>query len=219
MSYFDGIKADLLNVPDDAVKVWLAPLADGGYGWPPPKSDGGKWRCALLNKTLDYWQKTTWLRIEHPLDWRSISLGSRHSINGLIEAHISNVQNEYSKIYNSAARFQNISTHMRLHGVLPQPAAMMQTFSGLEIIDGNHRLAALVALRLLWERMPEKMVEANIAKPADKQPILLVTPPAEGTYEIDELTAYYEEWARGFGEEAPSPKRTFRLPHPNDSER
>lgn len=200
---FQKIKKSLPNVPDEVLHLWLVPIAEGGYGWPPPEYDLGKWRYVLALKSLDYWNKVRWEKIKHRFDNASIFamtdnplIGS--SVAGIIEAHTQQKTNAFSNLVDGKARFFSLVEYVLEHRTLPAPPIILQSTKGLEIIDGNHRLAALTHARSLIEDT------AKNASPSQKGRVQIydehdawkAIAPNEGDYTPNPLSAHQEAVTR-----------------------
>lgn len=206
---FDAIKADLPNLPDEVISMWLLPMAMAGKGWPPDPHGLGSWRYILGLKSLDYWRKTQWDQTTHSLEFNTLCPETRISLDHLFRAHALGEKNEYSNLKDGKERFNSVFQYVRSHGVIPRPAIIRHKENGLSLLDGNHRVSALTAARVFWRN--EASRHAIACSPQELQPVWVVTGPVEGKYEPDPVTAYHDKIAR---EGAPIPirKRTLRLP-------
>lgn len=212
---FEEIKESLPNFPEEIISAWLLPIAESGYGWPPVGGMSCKWRYALARQSLDYWQKTKWEKQPLPLGPKDFKQLSQQSIAGIIEGHIKNQHNIYSNIQNSRERFFRLLGYVYEHGTLPVAPIVMSEEGALELIDGNHRMAALTFARLLWNHPKHKaeMIKAGYTLPFEQHETWLITPPAEGEYipdaQTEAINIQYKKWLE---EKAKRPKKTFRVP-------
>lgn len=139
------IAADLPNIPEEVVEIWLLPHYNRFKVWPPTLDS--EWRFVLgRGRDLKYLRSTSWRRelvdlspsLFSPLGWRAI--------HGLFVTHILHRVTEYSVMTDSFDRFQSCVQYLRENGVFPKPVILNDTASGFEVWDGNHRLTAFFYL-------------------------------------------------------------------------
>jgi hypothetical protein len=195
---FNKIKESLPNLPDDVISSWLVPIAEGGYGWPPTAVGLGNWRYVLCRKSLDYWRKTIWKNEKVTLEEKELCPSSIVSVRGLIGTYVFNQINEYSNLENGPLRFQRLLEFIHENGTLPVPPVMKRQQNGLETLDGNHRVAALVYIRALWRHEQHKpsLLKEGYTIPTDTHTTWTFIPPQEGQYIPDPLTAEQDRVAR-----------------------
>ncbi|MGM0582956.1 MAG: hypothetical protein ACQETL_19925 [Bacteroidota bacterium] len=138
---FESIKKDLPYFPDQVIKDWLLPFAQD-EGWPPTAE---RWQYLLKEKNLDRWRSASWELKE--LDFSKLVLSPRcmASLYALVRAYTLGEDNEYSRALGERGKER---FHIQLHylidyGVFPSPPVLIDHGEGLEIMDGNHRVAAL----------------------------------------------------------------------------
>ncbi len=112
-------------------------------GWPP---SGIEWQGFLLGESIEYWQQLSWDEAQmtlKPSDLGPMSLRIAVQIieaaqgkNNLISAYISNTRE----------RFQSSLQFVIEHRSLPSKVLLLRGPDGLEVIEGNHRIAALLAV-------------------------------------------------------------------------
>jgi hypothetical protein len=140
------IKADLPHWPDDIIDQWLLKLANRGSdtGWPPPEPlDGHAWKYILGKRTLPWWKNVSWELVDHDLDFDTLTQASKRIVNQMIDAHVNDIANAYSRLPDSKARFESAAVYIAENGTFPKPLIVMQIKDGLSVIDGNHRATAL----------------------------------------------------------------------------
>lgn len=181
--WFQQIKADLPGWPEEVIRLWIDPIANS-YGWPPPMPDLGAWRYALGVKGLDFWNAVRWERVDRPLTFEDFCAGSRGSIHGLLNTYVLKVKNEYSNLENGQVRFDSAFAACVQLGKFPYPVILLQSTDGLELIDGNHRVAALVYYQKLRKSpVHSKMFNEKAAEISLEQPVWIGVPPEPGTYQ------------------------------------
>jgi hypothetical protein len=146
---FNAIKKDLPNFPDQIIKDWLEPFAED-EGWPPAAE---RWRYLLKETDLDRWRSVNWKLEEHDFTRLSLSLSCMASLRALLRAYVEGEDNEYFQALGERGKERfHIQLHQLIdHGVFPSPPVLVDHGEGLEIMDGNHRIAALCA----WHQLRE----------------------------------------------------------------
>ena len=146
--HIEQVKRDLPNFPEEVINLWLTHYADA-LGWPP--SPYGRWPLILEGKPLAHWQSVRWSREDRPLDGSSLTPICQHWISLMIDVYVFRRVNEYSdrhtpeEINDGRQRFEDAMAYLVRHGTLPKPIVVTIHPDGLNITDGNHRVAALVA--------------------------------------------------------------------------
>lgn len=138
---FDAIKEDLPNFPDQVIKDWLEPFAQD-EGWPPTAE---RWINLLKDTNLNRWGSVRWQLKEQDFSSLALSPGCMLSLGALVRAYAAGEDNEYSRVLGEKGRERfRIQLHQLIdHGVFPSPPILVDHGEGLEIMDGNHRVAAL----------------------------------------------------------------------------
>ena len=147
----EHIKNDLPNFPDRVIETWLLPIAREGYGWPPDPVTLGKWFYVLHKLGLDHWRQTVWTRDRHPLTIETMTPSSLDAINGIIQAYLMNIPNAYANLVDGRKRFNSLTGYVRKNGLLPVPPVLILKDEGVYFLDGNHSVAALESVRVLWK--------------------------------------------------------------------
>jgi hypothetical protein len=127
--------------------MWLAPLVSH-YGWPfdchdePPK--GSNWFYALGRIKLKDWQTFRWKL--HEIDFASTPLSpySTIAIQSMVKRCVGGLETEIAEVAGSEERFRACADFIRKNGRIPKPVVGIVRNGHLEIVDGTHRLAALV---------------------------------------------------------------------------
>lgn len=139
---FDEIRRDLPNIPEEAVQLWIEPLAQKN-GW--PVSDG--WDMRITGEPFSFWNDAIWEKTRLDLTQIEFSRGHKNMMRGLHDAYISGVQNDYWRLLGNdgKTRFQRAFHFVVRNQVFPQPPILLLNEMGqYEALDGNHRFLAYV---------------------------------------------------------------------------
>lgn len=173
---FESIKQDLPNFPDEVIRDWIEPFAQD-EGWPPTAA---RWRNLLKETDLDRWRSVSWELKDQDFSALVLSPSCTASLGALLRAYIGGEDNEYSQALGERGkeRFHTQLHQLIDHGVFPSPPVLVDHGEGLEIMDGNHRIAALCA----WSQWKEnaKFLEKLGKEP---KPLKALQPVWVGTFE------------------------------------
>jgi hypothetical protein len=163
------IKKDLPDWPDDVIEQWLLYFAnEPDCGWPPPEPLGKhRWARILGGRPLSWWKEVIWEKETVKCDVARLSNKSRGIARGMI------AEIDAGKADASTKKRFNDSFHFILNNsAFPKPILAMKVPSGLEVVDGNHRMAAFCAL----QRMPDaKFAQLKLKKAALAQEVWIGT--------------------------------------------
>ncbi len=138
----------LANMPDELFGLYMEPLIKE-YGWPftsPESPTNMPWWQLFDGLPFKTICQLSWERKEFPFSFGLFHRYARTQILGLISTHIFCINNEYSSIPNTEARFRRTRDFIARTGRMPVPVVLIQDPGGLRILDGNHRLAAMASL-------------------------------------------------------------------------
>jgi hypothetical protein len=138
---FDMIKQSLPNFPDEIIETWLLPYALM-LGWPPipqhKKDPNNRWRYILTKKDLTYWQNIEWKLELVNISKSCLDDNSKQQIMIILspdgELHTPENLNKVIGIANFL--FENIK--------LPHPPIALRNNEKIYLVDGNHRVCALL---------------------------------------------------------------------------
>lgn len=168
------------NMPDPVFDIWLAPLIETG-GWPftflKQSTANTGWHRLLDGVSLESIARRVWTRHVIPCSLDAFDHMAIQTILGICAAHIPDwpaiipnlspdqVRNLLSilrglKGGQASASFKRSRSYVYEHGKLHTPAVLLQEPSGLKIMDGNHRLAAMFSL----PRYETRYIDAWIGK-------------------------------------------------------
>ena len=143
-------KRVLNKMPNEVFDIYIAPIVRV-YGWTFTNKHSptsfSTWSGVFGKQSLETIANLDWKRREislggslfHPRSQKLIGILYGECVKG--KARITNVAN-------SQARFDRIRSFVKRTGRLPAPVILMKSYSGLLILDGHHRIAALLSLRL-----------------------------------------------------------------------
>lgn len=133
-------------MPAELRDMWLGPIAEE-YGWPFQSLDdstqGTRWRYVLPKMTLREVSELVWVLERIDLATKPFTPGSLDAVKGLIQQHVLGLDTLYANLANTQERFRACASFIREHGDLPAPIAVIDTGAAYDLLDGNHRLAAL----------------------------------------------------------------------------
>lgn len=135
------------HMPDTVFESWLAPFIEQ-IGWSFESLDAdlssSRWKYLLGLIPLSVWHGCTWslvklniaaVRINPSSQWAYQSIID-HCTTGAFTAITANLQD-------TQERFRACTEYVRTNGTIPAPIVAIVRNNMLEVMDGNHRLAAL----------------------------------------------------------------------------
>jgi len=139
------------DMPQEVFDLWIQPCLED-YGWPFQSADaplaGTQWEAFFAGRTLRQWAQFAWqlVRVEpHPLRgvfhpdtvWR---------VQGIILHCVYALKTDMADIQDTRDRFAACAAFIAATGRLPAPLVGVHDEHphGLELVDGHHRLAALL---------------------------------------------------------------------------
>ena len=131
-------------MPDEVIEVWLVPHAQRA-GWPPTKSNYW-WFILGRDRDLDDLKRLRWQR--ETLALTPTMLAPRHLVivGGLVQTYVLKKDTIFSEISDGADRFRRCCDFLKERGVFPRPVTLERTATGLDVLDGHHRLTAFFFL-------------------------------------------------------------------------
>jgi hypothetical protein len=93
---------------------------------------------------VSFWASLRWAREDRVLRAEDLTDDCADTLGRLIAAYVDGVANEYSLgIPDGIGRFQGLVRHLEQSETLPTPVVLLKERTGLMVVDGFHRLAAL----------------------------------------------------------------------------
>lgn len=139
------IKRDLPDFPDDVIDVWLSTFVRR-FGWPPEVHPG--WGSVLKGTgDSDFLRSLKdWKLIEIEIDPAKFHHKDKGILVGLYRTHVLGKNTVFSLMTDGPKRFQSIVEYMRQNGVFPRPVVLASNKGTLDILDGYHRITAMMYL-------------------------------------------------------------------------
>ena len=127
--------------PDEVIEQWLLELANRpDTGWPPPEDVSERaWGAILGWRPLSWWKNVSWKLEERDVGFAELSTGTKQ-----ITVRIVNEVTKGQAADNSEARFNYALNHLARTGEFQKPLVAMNLADGLSVLDGNHRITALI---------------------------------------------------------------------------
>jgi len=147
------IKKDLPNWPDEVVSGWLLGLANRlDTGWPPPADINDHARGPILGwRPLAWWKNVTWTLEEQDLSYDALCKGTQKIAVDMVKEI-----EEGDASDNSEERFKRALGHLVEAGEFQVAPVVMKLDDGISVIDGNHRVTALLSTQANSEGLAEQ---------------------------------------------------------------
>jgi len=139
------------NMPKEVFDLWLAPLI-ASDGWPFTSifssTFGTIWYRYFEGHPLKFFHDLLWYRENIPCFFSSFHPSSRYVIQLLIDTHLKNIPTIATQVKGGKGResFLGSLKFIQRTGRFYTPVVLI-TYDGLyQLMDGNHRIAALFSL-------------------------------------------------------------------------
>jgi hypothetical protein len=138
------------NFPRQVIEMWFEHVKSAG--WPPPFDafgfSSGPWRSRVFrDRPLTFWRSVTWSQSPVLVKIRLASLEheSMTMVKDLRTAFALGFPHPlHMPIPNASARIASFVAALRQKGRLPVPPALLVVGNQFEVLDGYHRVSALV---------------------------------------------------------------------------
>jgi hypothetical protein len=134
-------RATFPNFPEQIFTLWLDDRIRQN-GWPPI---GIEWAGFLDGKPITYWQSLLWHRAQVILRPEELSATAFSVVMQLVEAATGKSNMMSSYIPNTAERFNSCLQYILKNATTPGTIILHRSAMGTSIVEGNHRIAALLA--------------------------------------------------------------------------
>ena len=144
-------KGMLPAMPDEVFDEWLAPLIKSD-GWPfftEFSIPTGVWSQYLDGHSIQSIKRLNWKRGQIIRNFYSFCQESRNIIRWIIDQHLHGVATPVARIKNGKGgeSFFRSREFIERTGRLYAPVILIKETFGYKVMDGNHRVAALFAVR------------------------------------------------------------------------
>jgi hypothetical protein len=163
------IKSDLPNWPDDVIDQWLLYLANReDTGWPPPDPLGNHaWAFILGHRPISWWRDVAWKTEKVDCSLAGLEQSTKGIVNSMLGEITANKADEVTK-----RRFDEAFHYILNNATFPRPLITIRFADGLNVLDGNHRMAAFCGL----QKMPaDKFEQLGLKKPEQEQEVWVGT--------------------------------------------
>ena len=155
--------------PTEVFETWLDERIKQ-CGWPP---SGFEWKGFLLSRSVSEWQSFIWQRERLSITFSDLSETANSTVWQLISACAlgeNNIMSAY--IPDTKQRFASVLEYLKDKHCLPGTVVLLRSAGKLDIIEGNHRIAALLALPHLgspFNTLTVAPVEAWVASETERR--------------------------------------------------
>lgn len=135
-------------MPDEIFDVWLQPIADD-YGWPFKKSNestkGTKWAGVFGDHNLDFWTSAKWSFRELVFSPELFTDFCQFRLKSIRKGFEEGIPTLWVGVADTKERFRACADFIRANGAIPGSIIVLDRGGfGLDVVDGNHRVAALL---------------------------------------------------------------------------
>lgn len=136
-------RATFPNFPPDVFSLWFDDRIKQS-GWPP---SGLEWEGFFLGRSVKSWQAYAWQRDTVQLRAQQFSTSALRTLMLIIEAGVYGRENWITAyIPNTVERFISSVNYIKTDGKVPGTLVLLRGADGYEVVEGNHRVAALLYL-------------------------------------------------------------------------
>lgn len=158
---FADARSTFPNFPEEIFQIWFDDRIRHN-GWPP---NGPEWEGFLFGRNISSWQQVIWTKDSVALAPNHLSTTAFKSIVLIADAALGNRANLMSKyIPDSKKRFTSSLCYIRENGAPPGTVLLLSGVDGYEIVDGNHRVAALLANWSQTDQSKPVVIDAWVAR-------------------------------------------------------
>lgn len=138
-------------MPDEVRELWLEPIAET-EGWPFQSVDdpthGTGWRWVLPRMTLRQLADFDWKLEEVDFSAKPLCQDSLGTIKGLCYQHVLGRATLFANVARTKERFRACASFIARHRAMPRPIILRDLGDSFALLDGNHRVAAMLAVGL-----------------------------------------------------------------------
>jgi hypothetical protein len=129
--------------------MWLAPfIQEIGWSFTELSDDlsGTRWNVLLGGIRLYIWHQVIWSRLDVEFTKIEFNPFTAVAIKSIIDHCVHNLSTGTANLQNTKERFRVCTEFVRAHQTIPKPIVGIARKSQLEVLDGNHRIAALLSV-------------------------------------------------------------------------
>ncbi len=155
---FEDIRRAFPNIPEEAVRLWILPLAQK-EGWPPTRQH--QWDVRVTGRLFSFWNAAEWEKMDVNLSEIPYSRGFADSMLGLREAYLLGVENDYWRLLgeDGRRRFNECYIYILKNQHFPQPPILSLNDTGkYDVVDGNHRFLGFITAKSAYKAYEEMNV-------------------------------------------------------------
>jgi ParB-like nuclease domain len=153
------------TMPPEVFDLWIVPGIDS-HGWPFSSVNdsviGTAWDSFFIGRPLSFWANVEWRLLSLPMNESVYHPETALRVRWIFGNCALGEQTPTANLQDTKKRFWTAASFIQVNGKLPSPIVGITTKEGFEIVDGHHRLAALVFLRFpntfslpAWIAIPE----------------------------------------------------------------
>lgn len=131
------------SFPEEVFTLWLEDRIRSN-GWPPC---GPEWLGFLFGESITFWQNLHWEERTMTLGVADLAPRSKMLVSQIFEAGIGRKNLMADYIPNTAERFLSCVQFICDNNSVPGKILLLASHDGYEVIDGNHRIAALLTVQ------------------------------------------------------------------------
>jgi hypothetical protein len=139
------------TLPCQVCELWLDPIVER-YGWPFQSVDetthGTEWRWVLPRMNLRQLAEFEWKREDVDFATKPLCQESLRTIRGLYQQHVLGLDTLFTSVAATQERFRACAEFILEHHTLPQPVILRDLGDSFELLDGNHRITAMLSVGL-----------------------------------------------------------------------
>ncbi|MGH7182066.1 MAG: hypothetical protein ACREJN_08825 [Nitrospiraceae bacterium] len=134
------------NMPDEVFDMWLAPFIEK-IGWPftdvSADLSGTRWNILLGEIPLYVWNRLAWSRVDLEFTKLDFTFCAELAIESIVDNCVHGLTTGTENLQNTKERFWACAEFIRVHQTIPKPIVAIYKNKKIEVMDGNHRIAAL----------------------------------------------------------------------------
>lgn len=135
------------NMPDEVFEMWLNPISEY-YGWPFKKPsdpiEGTIWAKMFSAYDLNFWVTANWRLDNIAIFENTFTNSTCFRLNSIITRCVEGLPTFTANVEGAEERFRTCAGYIRANGNIPKPIIALIKNGEVEIIDGYHRIAALL---------------------------------------------------------------------------